>query len=288
MHGRVKVKTTAQQQEEKRVEREAKLKSYRKAMAAILARRGEGRRDQQQLLMTAGVLQANADLSTLWNIRREVVEELTRVAREEEKEEVEKEEEEKQVEGEKKVEVEALLQREVELTQACLTSSPKSYSAWHHRAWALHRMDRQDWPRELALCDRFLSLDERNFHCWDYRKAVAARAGQSTEKELEFTRERIDTNFSNYSAWHYRSKLLPLLHPGLGAQPLAEAARLQELDLVQQAAFTDPSDSSAWLYHTWLAGDPALPTSLLWLAASQGRVTVAASSRVQARGVQAA
>ena len=79
-----------------------------------------------------------------------------------------------------------------------------------------------------------------------------------------------------------RSKLLPLLHPGLGAQPLAEAARLQELDLVQQAAFTDPSDSSAWLYHTWLAGDPALPTSLLWLAASQGRVTVAASSRVQA------
>ena len=29
MHGRVKVKTTAQQQEEKRVEREAKLKSYR-------------------------------------------------------------------------------------------------------------------------------------------------------------------------------------------------------------------------------------------------------------------
>ena len=29
MHGRVKVKTSAQQQEEKRIEREGKLKSYR-------------------------------------------------------------------------------------------------------------------------------------------------------------------------------------------------------------------------------------------------------------------
>ena len=31
---------------------------------------------------------------------------------------------------------------QVDLTQACLTSSPKSYGAWHHRSWALDRMDR--------------------------------------------------------------------------------------------------------------------------------------------------
>ena len=63
---------------------------------------------------------------------------------------------------------------------------------------------------------------------------------------------------------------------------MAESAIHRELDLVQNAAFTDPEDSSAWLYHTWLAGARRLPLSLVFLACQGDRVTLATSRQVEA------
>ena len=104
------------------------------------------------------------------------------------------------------------------------------------------------------------------------RQAVATKAGVDPKSELDFTTDRIETNFSNYSAWHYRSKLLPLIHPSScttnssSSFPVAEEAHHKELDLVQNAAFTDPEDSSAWLYHAWLAGRSRTPPAIVWLS----------------------
>ena len=250
MHGRIKIKTTAQQEAEKKKERAVKLAGYRQAMAAILARRSQALTDQEQLKLTGRVLLANPDIHTLWNIRRECLAVMEQ--------------------GE-------LWDKELELTKQCLMTNPKSYGAWHHRCYSLDQRGSQaDWEREVELCDSFLAADERNFHCWDYRQVAATRAGRGEEAELDFTREKISNNFSNYSAWHYRSKLLT------NSGKLEETVQHNELDLVQNAAFTDPDDSSAWFYHTWLlqSGAEQSLASLLYLVVEEGKVKVATSKPV--------
>lgn len=49
-------------------------------------------------------------------------------------------------------------------------------------------------------------------HAWDYRrlvlKSLPLSAVNSRDSELGFTKRKIESNFSNYSAWHQRGKVL--------------------------------------------------------------------------------
>lgn len=65
----------------------------------------------------------------------------------------------------------------------------------------------------LAVRVYTLTLPSPPVHCWDYRRMVVRMSGVPVDQELGFTDRLIGSNFSNYSSWHYRSTLLPLLHP---------------------------------------------------------------------------
>ena len=67
----------------------------------------------------------------------------------------------------------------------------------------------------------------------------------------------IKKNFSNYSAWHYRAKLMPKLYNKNGLEynasyviPFDEIKK--DLETLKHAFFTDPKDQSPWNYHEWL------------------------------------
>ncbi|KAM7303777.1 geranylgeranyl transferase type-2 subunit alpha isoform X2 [Ixodes scapularis] len=267
MHGRLKVKTTAEQEEEKRKEREKKLKIYKAANHQIVEKRQSGELDDELLRITGQVLQTNPDDSTLWNIRREVFEKY-----------FEKGSKHTAEDGE----------GELMLTEMALQKNPKSYGAWSHRAWAMAAFPNMDWDRELRLCNLLLEQDERNFNGWDYRRLVCQHAKVTPEKELSFTMDKIAANFSNYSAWHYRSSLLPKVHPGSREGTIEEDVLLEEYSLVQNATFTDPGDQSGWFYHRWLTGRerPALDFLLFCVSKETHTVTLHLTQQIRIEEVE--
>lgn len=147
---------------------------------------------------------------------------------------------------------------------------------------------------ELQLTSQFLMLDERNFHCWNHRRfvvacmagswdgewIVAARDDQETppslmgpqvsmptlleskphipigliNSEFDFTTTKIKDNFSNFSAFHYRSQLLELIEKGTGDERAENmhAVLEKEFQLIEDAFCTEPDDQTSWWYHAIL------------------------------------
>ena len=95
------------------------------------------------------------------------------------------------------------------------------------------------WEQELGLAGKMLSLDSRNFNGWGYRRKVIAAlerlSDQSggheqamTESEFQYTTKMINSNLSNFSAWHNRSVLIPRLLNEKQADKQARKNMLEE------------------------------------------------------------
>jgi geranylgeranyl transferase type-2 subunit alpha len=261
MHGRLKVRTTEEQEERKRLEREKKLKLYKYAMNECLKRIKEKQYDEESLKISAELLVSNADILTLWNFRKNILQSFTN-DNQRSKDPQQKDEEITPTMDDQKLADHFV--NELNVTEICLKKNPKSYGSWFHRQWCLvevnspvndhlSKLSKQfNWKNELELCNFFLNADERNFHCWKHRSFVINAGNLSKFDELDFTYEKICTNFSNYSAWHYRSKLIETLFTD---NQIGLDIFEKELKVVENALFTDPNDQSAWIYEKWLLNE---------------------------------
>lgn len=238
MHGRLKVKTSKEQEEERKVREREKAYHFEQLTDKIFELRcsiQEGENLKESLKLTDELLLINPDFYTVWNIRKETLLKCIEVNPESK---------------------EQILRDDLTFTIDCLKKNEKSYSVWQHRIWCLSMMAPSNYDSELLLCNTFLGKDERNFHCWDYRSYISDLAKTDLENEFRFTTEKIKSNFSNFSAWHRRHKLLIR---GLAMAP-NECPKIcdlkliwsDEYNLVLSAIYTDPSDQSTWLYHNWL------------------------------------
>ena len=140
--------------------------------------------------------------------------------------------------------------QELQVTLYALQKHPKSYSAWYHRRWVLTQQPHPDFKVELKLLNKLLTLDGRNFHAWSYRIWVIAHLDKTDE--LSFTKDRIEANFSNFSAWHHRANVwMASLQETQDPMDLF-AALEADAHWLQSAYYTEPGDQAAWFYLRWL------------------------------------
>lgn len=253
MHNR---KKTGQPPTELEIDtRKKKLKGYVSLSAAIFDKRKNFEFTDVALQLTSEMIKANPDYYTIWNYRKEILlgfhKDLFNV------------------DPAEKISAEVggtLRDSELSLTAQAITKNPKSYSAWYHRTWILERFQ-CDLNQELDLCRALLKIDQRNFHCWNYRRQVITiiNSQTSASAEFQFSLEKIEENISNYSAFHHRSVYIKQL--GRTPMELLDV----ELSLVENAIFTEPDDQSAWWYHQflikWAASESILNKSNEWFLA---------------------
>jgi geranylgeranyl transferase type-2 subunit alpha len=240
--------------EEEKKKNELQLKKLKAIQDQILKIKAKNKYDEKSMefLLKSSVLMP--DYPTLWSIRKILIEQYLPTIKEEE--------------------AMTFLLKEIKSILPIMMKNPKSYLLWYHRVWCLVKCIeieiKKDIPLEksvligeIGLCNKFFAKDDRNFHCWNYRVKILSLISiyfQNTfqkfiEDELKFTLEKITLNFSNFSAWLYRSKLIPIYFIQHNIKwNTKEALEFfkEDLELIKKAIYTDPKDQSPWNYLSWI------------------------------------
>ncbi|EMF16928.1 protein prenylyltransferase [Sphaerulina musiva SO2202] len=238
------------------------------------------------LQLTSQLLHQNPEYYTIWNHRRVILESVFAAELDSGKQQQQQQQRQQQEHGVHIPPVEdgdaaaaaaanltvpqreilLLIKEDLSFQIPLLKQWPKCYWIWNHRQWLLMTATQHIpahatidlWKAELGLVGKMLSLDSRNFHGWNYRRVVVEnieRLSHSSmcEAEFAYTTQMINSNLSNFSAWHNRGQLLPrLLHERAADDSARKQAYDEEFALTTKALYTDPYDQSLWCYHQYL------------------------------------
>ncbi|KAI9852441.1 MAG: Rab geranylgeranyltransferase [Thelocarpon superellum] len=299
-HGIPRTAPAAAKSDAGRLKELKSIEEYQQLVKLIESKIREGQYTTESFDLTSRLLKLNPEYYTIWNERRRI---LLRgffppPASPPSEDGISKRQ---QVIGD-------LIQSELSFLIPLLRKFPKCYWIWNHRLWLLEQATvqlstaaaRGLWEAELGLVGKMLVLDSRNFHGWGYRRMVVDKlesaplcpppqddsgetegsTGRSmAEAEFQYTTKMVETNLSNFSAWHYRSKLTPRLLQERQADGEARRAFLaHELETILTALYTDPFDQSVWFYHAWLMSTilppPASASSSSSSSASSGAKSI--------------
>ncbi|KAL2311963.1 Geranylgeranyl transferase type-2 subunit alpha [Schizosaccharomyces pombe] len=264
MHGILRVKLSEEQRKLKAEKERAKIEEYRGLVSRFQEARKRKDYSEGNLKLTTELLDWNPETYSVWNYRREILlnDVFPKISLNEKQD---------------------LLDNELKYVLSKMKVFPKVYWIFNHRRWCLENAPYPNWNYEMMITEKLLSADARNFHGWHYRRYVVSqieRAGNCSlaKKEMEYTTSAIATNFSNFSALHNRTKLIETIL-NLEVDPnsrkaLAKQILEQDLDMIHQAVFTDPDDSSVWIYHRWLMGhcNPNSMTPLISMITIEERI----------------
>jgi geranylgeranyl transferase type-2 subunit alpha len=168
------------------------------------------------LQKTADILKINPEYYTVWNHRRRIyTSEFKSILHQYTQNDLTAEKRDSQILD--------IIQLDLQFLLPLLIQFPKCYWIWNHRLWLLDQATlllpvakaRSLWEEELGLVGKMLTRDNRNFHGWGYRRTIIDNLESKTldgksmaTDELDYTKRMINTNLSNFSAWHNRTKLI--------------------------------------------------------------------------------
>lgn len=240
--------------EEEKAKNELQLKKLKVIQEQILKIKAKNKYDQKSMdfLLKSSVLMP--DYPTLWTIRKIMIEQHLPELKDDE--------------------IMEYLLKEIKSIFPIMVKNPKSYFLWYHRIWCLvkcveieikkgTKLENSVLLGEIELCNKFFAKDDRNFHCWNYRVKILSLISiyyqnyfeKFVENELKFTVDKVSINFSNFSAWLYRSKLIPIYFVKKNIKWNTKEALdffKSDLELIKKAIYTDPKDQSPWNYLSWI------------------------------------